>query len=101
MCSYLKKATSDNKSLYVMPTAKNYLYFFVHRTAPFNIDEMGKMHVTILRSDGEVELIRIHVMMEVATVFIVLNKEEGRWPYRIDNKSSWDISFCQHVRINV
>ncbi|KAF9211914.1 hypothetical protein BGZ59_007452 [Podila verticillata] len=65
-------------------------------TAPFNIDEMGKMHVTILRSDGEVELIRVHVMMEVATVFIVLNKEEGRWPYRIDNKSSWDISFCQH-----
>lgn len=60
---------------------------------------MGKMHVTILRSDGEVELIRVHVMMEVATVFIVLNKEEGRWPYRIDNKSSWDISFCQHVCI--
>lgn len=55
------------------------------------------MHVTILRNDGEVELIRVHVMMEVATVFIVLNKEEGRWPYRIDNKSSWDISFCQHV----
>ncbi|KAG0050250.1 hypothetical protein BGZ83_004992 [Gryganskiella cystojenkinii] len=65
-------------------------------TAPFNIDEMGKMHVSILRSDGEVELIRVHVMMEVATVFIVLNKEEGRWPYRIDNKSSWDITFCQH-----
>ncbi|KAG0208228.1 hypothetical protein BGX33_006369 [Mortierella sp. NVP41] len=65
-------------------------------TAPFNIDEMGKMHVTILRSDGEVELIRIHVMMEVATVFIVLNKEEGRWPYRIDNRSSWDIAFSQH-----
>ncbi|KAG0346597.1 hypothetical protein BG004_001308 [Podila humilis] len=65
-------------------------------TAPFNIDEMGKMHVTILRSDGVVELIRVHVMMEVATVFIVLNKEEGRWPYRIDNKSSWDITFCQH-----
>ncbi|KAF9185293.1 hypothetical protein BGZ51_009186 [Haplosporangium sp. Z 767] len=65
-------------------------------TAPFNIDEMGKMYVTILRSDGKVELIRVHVMMEVATVFIVLNKEEGRWPYRIDNKSSWDISFSQH-----
>ncbi|KAG9326243.1 hypothetical protein KVV02_000958 [Mortierella alpina] len=65
-------------------------------TSPFNIDEMGKMYVTILRSDGEVELIRVHVMMEVATVFIVLNKEEGRWPYRIDNRSSWDISFCQH-----
>ncbi|ORZ00047.1 hypothetical protein BCR41DRAFT_313859 [Lobosporangium transversale] len=65
-------------------------------TAPFNIDEMGKMHVTILRSDGEIELIRVHVMMEVATVFVVLNKEEGRWPYRIDNRSSWDISFRQH-----
>ncbi|KAG0313845.1 hypothetical protein BGZ97_009846 [Linnemannia gamsii] len=68
-------------------------------TAPFNIDEMGKMHVTILRSDGEVELIRIHVMMEVATVFIVLNKEEGRWPYRIDNRSSWDIAFSQHSNV--
>ncbi|KAG0213348.1 hypothetical protein BGX28_004686 [Mortierella sp. GBA30] len=63
-------------------------------TAPFCIDEMGKMYVTILRSDGEVELIRVQVMMEVATVFIVLNKD-GRWPYRIDNRSSWDISFCQ------
>ncbi|KAF9435541.1 hypothetical protein BGZ76_006083 [Entomortierella beljakovae] len=65
-------------------------------TAPFNIDEMGKMYVTILRSDGEVELIRVYVTMEVATVFIVLNKEEGRWPYRIDNKSSWDITYFQH-----
>ncbi|KAF8984234.1 hypothetical protein BGZ46_008534 [Entomortierella lignicola] len=65
-------------------------------TAPFAIDEMGKMYVTILRGDGEVELIRVYVMMEVATVFIILNKEEGRWPYRIDNRSSWDISFFQH-----
>ncbi|KAF9431274.1 hypothetical protein BGZ94_003589 [Podila epigama] len=65
-------------------------------TAPFNIDEMGKIHVSIVRSDGVVELIRVQVMMEVATVFIVLHKEEGRWPYRIDNRSSWDISFCQH-----
>ncbi|KAF9111925.1 hypothetical protein BGX27_004234 [Mortierella sp. AM989] len=64
-------------------------------TAPFAIDEMGKMYVTILRGD-QVELIRVYVMMEVATIFIVLNKEEGRWPYRIDNKSSWDISFFQH-----
>ncbi|KAG0003109.1 hypothetical protein BGZ80_007728 [Entomortierella chlamydospora] len=65
-------------------------------TAPFTIDEMGKMYVTILRSDGEVELIRVYVTMEVATIFIILSKEEGRWPYRIDNKSSWDISFFQH-----
>jgi hypothetical protein len=76
---------------------ENCVHVLDFRTAPFNIDEMGKMHVTILRSDGEVELIRIHVMMEVATVFIVLNKEEGRWPYRIDNRSSWDIAFSQHV----
>ena len=79
----------------------HHAFTLYHRTSPFNIDEMGKMYVTILRSDGEVELIRVHVMMEVATVFIVLNKEEGRWPYRIDNRSSWDVSFCQHVSASV
>ncbi|KAG0226679.1 hypothetical protein BGW42_003469 [Actinomortierella wolfii] len=65
-------------------------------TAPFNIDEMGKVHVRILRGDGETELIRVTILMEMATVFILLNKEEGRWPYRIDNYSSWDIKFYQH-----
>ncbi|KAF8938290.1 hypothetical protein BGZ58_001218 [Dissophora ornata] len=65
-------------------------------TAPFVIDEMGKIHVTILRSDGEVELIRVTILMEVATIFILLNKEEGTWPYRIDNRSSWDITFSQN-----
>jgi vacuolar protein sorting-associated protein 13A/C len=58
---------------------------------------MGKVYVPIMRNDTDVELIRVHVTMEVATVFIVLNKEEGRWPYRIDNKSSRDISFTQYV----
>lgn len=71
--------------------------FLAYRTAPFSIDEMGKVYVPIMRNDTEVELIRVHVVMEVATVFIVLNKEEGRWPYRIDNRSSWDITFTQHV----
>ncbi|KAG0246128.1 hypothetical protein B0O80DRAFT_498393 [Mortierella sp. GBAus27b] len=65
-------------------------------TAPFSIDEMGKIYVPIMRNETDVELIRVNVVMEVATVFIVLNKEEGRWPYRIDNRSSFDISFSQH-----
>ncbi|KAF9968752.1 hypothetical protein BGZ73_009156, partial [Actinomortierella ambigua] len=65
-------------------------------TAPFNIDEMGKVHVRILRSEGETELIRVTILMEEATIFILLNKEEGRWPYRIDNYSSWDVKFYQN-----
>ncbi|KAF9963917.1 hypothetical protein BGZ65_006327 [Modicella reniformis] len=68
-------------------------------TAPFSIDTMGKVHVPIARNDIEVDLIRVNVMMERATVFIILNKEEGRWPYRIDNRSSWDIKFSQHSPI--
>ncbi|KAF9166895.1 hypothetical protein DFQ26_006563 [Actinomortierella ambigua] len=64
-------------------------------TAPFKLDEMGKVHVRILRGESETELIRVTILMEVATVFILLNKEEGRWPYRIDNYSSWDVKFYQ------
>lgn len=60
---------------------------------------MGKVYVPIMRNETEVGLIRVHVVMELATVFIVLNKEEGRWPYRIDNRSSWDITYTQHVSV--
>ncbi|KAF9365051.1 hypothetical protein BGX34_011619, partial [Mortierella sp. NVP85] len=65
-------------------------------TAPFSIGEMGKVYVPIMSNDTDVELIRVHGALEASTVFIVHNKEEGRWPYRIDNKFFQDISITQY-----
>ncbi|RKP24242.1 hypothetical protein SYNPS1DRAFT_17479 [Syncephalis pseudoplumigaleata] len=37
--------------------------------------------------DGQVQLIRVRILMEQATIFIELYKETRQWPYRIENQS--------------
>ncbi|GES89872.1 vacuolar protein sorting-associated protein vps13 [Rhizophagus clarus] len=64
-------------------------------SAPFNIDEIGRVHVQVGKSDEVTDLIRTEILIEDATVFVILNKEEGKWPYRIENYSDVDVDFYQ------
>ncbi|EXX73461.1 Vps13p [Rhizophagus irregularis DAOM 197198w] len=64
-------------------------------SAPFNIDEVGRVHVKVGKSDEVTDLIRTEILLEDATVFVILNKEEGKWPYRIENYSDVDVDFYQ------
>ena len=40
-------------------------------------------------------LVRVEVLLQDATVFIILNEETGPWPFRIENMSDADIVFYQ------
>lgn len=51
--------------------------------------KMGRM------GSAELDLFRIEVMIEGPTIFVFLHREEGRWPFRIDNFSNVNVSVYQ------
>ncbi|CAG8555201.1 10349_t:CDS:10 [Paraglomus brasilianum] len=66
-------------------------------SAPININDIGRIHLKVAKADREIHLLRIEILLEQATVFLILNKEEGKWPYRIDNYSDVDVVFYQQT----
>ncbi|KAI8811809.1 hypothetical protein BJ742DRAFT_753443 [Cladochytrium replicatum] len=62
----------------------------------FNIDQLGRVFVKLGRvgSDHE-DLVRCEIMLQEATIFIILTREDGRWPIRIDNKTGVDVIIYQ------
>jgi vacuolar protein sorting-associated protein 13A/C len=94
----------------LQPGDKSPLYFLSHNgekqltirfagnsrwSAPFKIDEVGKVHLRISKDKGDMELIRIRVQLEGPVLFISFEKEEGKWPFRIENLYDADITFYQ------
>ncbi|CEG72298.1 hypothetical protein RMATCC62417_07879 [Rhizopus microsporus] len=64
-------------------------------SAPFNIQDIGDVHVRLSNDYGEPDaLIRVSVLLQDATIFIVLTKEES-WPYLLVNKTDEDMIFYQ------
>jgi vacuolar protein sorting-associated protein 13A/C len=63
---------------------------------------LGKTYVKLVKvSLSDEILVRIDILLQDATVFIVLSKEETIWPYRIDNTSSTDVIVYQAVSVKV
>lgn len=71
-------------------------------SAPFNIQDIGKVHVRLNSSDGStVMLLRVDTILEDATIYIVLSKEfDKEWPYLFVNRTNEDMSFYQEVMKN-
>lgn len=70
-----------------------------HRSAAFNFNDLGKSYVKLSNRISHSEmLVRAEIIMQGASVFIVLHREEKLWPYRIDNRSPVDITLQQAVR---
>ncbi|CEI90291.1 hypothetical protein RMCBS344292_04619 [Rhizopus microsporus] len=64
-------------------------------SAPFNIQDIGDVHVRLSNDYGEPDaLIRVSVLLQDATIFIVLTKEAS-WPYLLVNKTDEDMIFYQ------
>lgn len=67
-------------------------------SAPFNLNHIGTFHVQLDTSDdSEMLLAKVSVLLEDATIFIVIGKETGKWPYLIINESSVDVTLFQQV----
>ncbi|RKP11114.1 hypothetical protein THASP1DRAFT_27093 [Thamnocephalis sphaerospora] len=66
-------------------------------SAPFGVADIGKVHVRARRSDGTPELVRVEILLQGATIFVSLHRETGKWPYRIENRSSTAVDFYQRL----
>ena len=67
------------------------------RSAPFNIQDIGTVHVRLESADESTSvLMRVTTILQNATVFIVLSKEApDAWPYQIVNQTDEDMTFYQ------
>jgi vacuolar protein sorting-associated protein 13A/C len=67
-------------------------------SAPFNINHIGTLYVKLESSEEvPVVLAKISILLEDATIYIVLSRDNGKWPYLIINDSSVDLSLFQQV----
>ena len=64
-------------------------------SSPFDIANVGSIHVKLAKARERQKLIRIDVLMEQATIFIHLSVETKHWPFSIRNESNVEFLFWQ------
>jgi len=64
-------------------------------TSPFNIANVGSMHVKIAKAGQRQKLVRVDVLMENATIFIHIGLETKHWPFSMRNESNTEFVFWQ------
>ncbi|KAL9941010.1 hypothetical protein V8E36_000498 [Tilletia maclaganii] len=64
-------------------------------TAPFNIEDIGSVHLRIAKSGQHQHLLRADVLLEGPTIFITISLEQGPWPYMLRNESDYTVTFMQ------
>jgi vacuolar protein sorting-associated protein 13A/C len=69
------------------------------RSAPFNIEDIGAVHLRVQKLDQEREhLIRADVKISGSSIFVTFNEEPNGWPFVLENGSDYTVSFYQAVR---
>ena len=66
-------------------------------SAPFNMRDVGDIHVRLSNADGGETLIRTDVALTGAVVFLTISREERGWPIVIENASDFPFSISQVV----
>ena len=64
-------------------------------TSPFDIANVGSVHVKMSKAKQRQKLVRIDVLMEQATIFLHISIETKHWPFSIRNESSTEFLFWQ------
>ncbi|KAL8763245.1 MAG: hypothetical protein Q9184_000885 [Pyrenodesmia sp. 2 TL-2023] len=64
-------------------------------SSPFNISNVGTVHVKLAKAGQRQTLIRVEVIMEAATIFLHLSVETKHWPYSMRNESDTEFMFYQ------
>ncbi|MCO5590230.1 hypothetical protein L7F22_044199 [Adiantum nelumboides] len=66
-------------------------------TSPFNLEDIGRVHLRIARAGHQQHLIKVDVLLEGPTIFISLEHEKGPWPFMLRNESDYTITFMQAI----
>jgi vacuolar protein sorting-associated protein 13A/C len=64
-------------------------------SSPFDIANVGSIHVKLSRARERQKLVRIEVLIEQATLFIHISLETKHWPFSIRNESNAEFLFWQ------
>jgi vacuolar protein sorting-associated protein 13A/C len=64
-------------------------------TSPFNIANIGNVHVKMAKARQRQQLVRIDILMEGATIFLHVSIETKHWPFSMRNESNTEFLFWQ------
>ncbi|KAF7592654.1 hypothetical protein BBP40_012617 [Aspergillus hancockii] len=64
-------------------------------SSPFNIADIGTVHVKLAKANQRQKLIKVDIIMENATLFAHFNLETRNWPYSMRNESDMEFIFYQ------
>ncbi|KAF2812089.1 vacuolar protein sorting-associated protein-like protein vps13 [Mytilinidion resinicola] len=64
-------------------------------SSPFNISNVGNVHVKLSKAGQRQKLIRIDVLMENATIFLHVSVETKHWPFSMRNESDQEFLYWQ------
>ncbi|KAL2005808.1 hypothetical protein VTN00DRAFT_10301 [Thermoascus crustaceus] len=64
-------------------------------SAPFNIADVGTIHVKLAKANQRQRLIKVDIIMESATLFLHFSFETRHWPFSMRNESDTEFMFYQ------
>ncbi|GAM87826.1 hypothetical protein ANO11243_058540 [Dothideomycetidae sp. 11243] len=64
-------------------------------SSPFNIANVGSVHVKLAKAGERQKLIRVEILLEQATIFLHVSMETKHWPFSMRNESDTEILFWQ------
>lgn len=64
-------------------------------SSPFNIANVGSVHVKLSKAGERQKLIRVEVLMEQSTIFLHISLETKHWPFSMRNESDIEFLFWQ------
>lgn len=85
---FLKQATGQQLSL-CFPGVNN------SWSSPFDIANVGSVHVKLAKAGERQRLVRVEVLMENATIYLHLSLETKHWPFSMRNESDQEFLFWQ------
>ncbi|KAL1985887.1 hypothetical protein VTN96DRAFT_7265 [Rasamsonia emersonii] len=64
-------------------------------SSPFNIVDVGTIHVKLAKANQRQRLIKVEIVMEGATLFLHFSMETKHWPFSMRNESDMEFMFFQ------
>ena len=64
-------------------------------SSPFNISNVGMVHVKLAKQGQRQKLVRVEVIMEGSTLFLHIGIETKHWPFSMRNESDQEFLFFQ------
>ncbi|KAL3231388.1 Intermembrane lipid transfer protein VPS13 [Nakaseomyces bracarensis] len=96
-----KIATNESKPLYKLSNIVNkqliikFLGIDSEWSSPFYVNEVGSTYLKVLQKGSSHVLLKINILLEKATLFIVIKDGGNHWPYSIRNFSDYEFVFYQ------